>query len=217
MKRKHFEISLNLDLDKKPNLVIDLDHTIICNISVNLKNDSIDKYYHLATFSNFLTLFKNDDYAYFVFTRPHIKYFLECMDKMYNIHIYTSSTRLYCNAILSALSFTLEKNYFNKIITRDENNNSYKNLITIDLSIESTIIIDDSKKVWKYNKDNLIKIKKFKLPFSIENNYNDFYHMNEDDVELLSLNGKLTKIFNEYKNNKYPNIISIINKFIYDN
>lgn len=154
------------------NLVLDLDETLIhsvvvpCTPGFNPKTLSKIEYKHPKIQNNqyVLTAFQIDDNSfYLVYYRPFLRHFIQsAMSLGYHLHVFTYGTDEYCKCIVSAIIKFLEHNPF-KIICARSHTRPYgaKTLKIMDLDPENTVIIDDNVDVWKWDSNNVIKIKPY--------------------------------------------------------
>jgi hypothetical protein len=213
------------DNKKLLNIIIDLDHTIIYAKIFNKQEILKIKAMEILYSDYYLGKFYIDDKTYLIFTRPYFNYFINTVSMYYNVFIYTNSYKHYCMNIIELI----KKKYQNfnpvKIIYRETNTTLIKSLGTIcensdDLHflnningyenfIKKTVIIDDSIEVWKYDKKNIINIKKFiigKENYSYEKkcikNMNDENlngeNINEENINMIKINESENYIFDGY-------------------
>ena len=149
--------------DKKFSLVIDLDETLIHNLNL--------------------------PFGYYFLIRPGVFELFEAIHKIYEIVIFTASSKRYAYSIINKIDyknnvdFILHKKY---IIYED--GNPIKRLDMLGRDINKIIFVDNLEINAKYNKKNLYHISSW---------YNDVY-----DEEIFKLKDKLMKIANSdnYKN-----------------
>lgn len=175
---------------QKLNLILDLDNTLIYTIKLKFKKDS------LKNNNNFLCDLVYNNSIYYVYSRPGLFDFLEKIYNVYDIYIFTLGINYYATIILNTICQKMNKNIFKKIYSR-ENFSDNKKILLDELNEFNSIIIDDNKKAWINNYNNIIEI----TPFYDINNYMKL------DNELDLLLNKLDLIKNDY----YKNNILLIN------
>lgn len=199
-------------IDKKLNIVLDLDNTIIYVKIINTNDILKIKYIELFKNKNLLGKFTIDKKTYVVFIRPYFSYFLNTIKMYYNLYIYTNSHSEYCSNVINLLKKKYSDFDIKKIICR---NNSYTwikqlSLITNEYDdlhflseennyfefVKKTIIIDDNIEIWNFDKSNVINIQSFN-----ELNYKS---MPPDDT-LLILTNRLFSIHNFFFNSDVNN------------
>lgn len=200
-------------IDKKLNIVLDLDNTIIYVKIIDKWDDILKiKYIELFKNKNLLGKFIIGKKTYVVFIRPYFSYFLNTIKMYYNLYIYTNSHSEYCSNIIKLLKKKYSDFDIKKIICRNNSYSWIKKLSSItnecdDLHflsnennyfefIKNTIIIDDNIEIWKYDKQNVINVKSF-------NELN--YKLIPADDTLLILTNRLFSIHNFFFNNNMDN------------
>jgi TFIIF-interacting CTD phosphatase-like protein len=195
--------------EKKLNIILDLDNTIVYTKIIDSSDFIKIKYFEIFNNNNLLGKFNIDDKTYFVYIRPYFLYFLNTIKMYFNLYIYTNSHSIYCKNIIDLL--TKKYSYFEikKVICRNASNSLIKQLSAFcdnydDLHFlygipsyneftKISIIIDDDIDIWKYDSDNLINVK----PFNGYNENNDL-----PDDTLLILTNRLFFIHNYFFDNK---------------
>jgi hypothetical protein len=149
--------------DKKFSLVIDLDETLIHNLSL--------------------------PFGPYFLVRPGVFELFETINKIYEIVIFTASSKRYANSIIKKIDYKNNVDYIlhKKYIIYEEGN-PVKRLDMIGRDINKIIFVDNLEINAKYNKKNLYLISSW---------YNNVY-----DDEIYKLKEKLMKIANSenYKN-----------------
>jgi len=161
-------------MEKKINLILDLDDTLIHTESVK-SIDGLNKNNHIIL-PNFIGK---------VYFRQYLKEFLDFCYKNFNISIWTSSNSLYCKKILKLI---LNEEQYNEtkliLISEDDKiinlktNRIYKNdnsrlkplnFIFEDLELskifrkENTILLDNEDFIKNFNKENTLLISNFDI------------------------------------------------------
>lgn len=144
-------------VSSKPNLVLDLDETLIYAVVV----DSFEKHAFYTSHSNYLTQNSFFGGVYVVLYRPNLFEFLLEISEFFELHVYTNSSERYCNEIVKSISSRLGYNPFKLIKFRTNTSYSCKHLAEIGLSPSNTVVIDDIIAVWPGDANNVIEIKKF--------------------------------------------------------
>ena len=149
--------------DKKFSLVIDLDETLIHNLNL--------------------------PFGYYFLIRPGVFELFEAIHKIYEIVIFTASSKRYANSIIKKIDYKNNVDYIlhKKYIIYEEGN-PVKRLDMIGRDMNKIIFVDNLEINAKYNKKNLYHISSW---------YNNVY-----DDEIYKLKEKLMKIANSenYKN-----------------
>lgn len=200
--------------NKKLNIVLDLDNTIIFTKIFDSKDILKIKYYELFKKENFLGKFNINGKIYFVYIRPYFSYFLNTIKMYFNLFIYTNSQSVYCENIIKMLKNKYSDFEIKKIICKNDTDTMIKQLAVIcenqdDLHflnnvpnyskfVKKTIIIDDDVHVWKFDIDNLINVR----PFNFDNiGINSAKSTCGIDDTLLILTNRLFIIYNFYNVN----------------
>lgn len=174
----------------KPNLVLDLDetlvHTEVLSEFINIKSDN----------SEILTKFDIFEKKYIVFARPHLMEFLNEVYKNFNLYIYTFGTKVYADKVIGAIIKKIQYNLFKNIYTREDFKFGRK-ILREDICERDTVIIDDNIHVWQPNQVNLIQIDPFYGP--IISNINN-------DNELKKILQRLEKIIVIYGEMNYVDL-----------
>jgi len=156
--------------EKKLNIVLDLDNTIIlCEVVKKEHREVVDKEIRSGNRHRLLTSFEDDMYVSYIYERPYLKYFLLSVYDNYNIYIYTNAHITYYNYVIEALVKKypfLHISGFSAKQNITETNIKCLNWIKIYTGyminygfLQNTIILDDRHDVWPINLDNLLKIK----------------------------------------------------------
>lgn len=148
----------------KPNLVLDLDETLV---NAALKNSDFGDF---STKSEFLREIQIKSATIILALRPFLTTFLQEASKYYNLFLYTHGHQIYAEKVLELIDaekkyFDREKIFFNReshpgIRTQKK---TLKNLGFPPEEINRSVIIDDLKQVWVEH-ERVIPSKKF-MPF----------------------------------------------------
>lgn len=171
--------------NKKLNLVLDLDETLIKCI-LPYSDEHLNR---MKSCAFYLCDFKINDASYCIFFRP---YLFDCLSKWnedFNIYIYTCSLKEYCDVILNHIKLFVPSLEIYGVWSRKSINEkiSLKHLHNLEINYKNTIIIDDNIKVWSNFTENVINIKTFLGPIDLSYNY-------ILDDELLKVNKYLDDI-----------------------
>ncbi|EAS02959.2 NLI interacting factor-like phosphatase (macronuclear) [Tetrahymena thermophila SB210] len=155
------------DLVGKKTLVLDLDETLITSSVLEFKSADLKIKVNLPNGRG-----KN----VWVKFRPGVQNFLNEMNELYELIIFTSSIKEYANAVIDFLDCESLVNVriFRENCSIDSNGNLYKDLCKLNRNIGEIIIIDNQASQFKKNPENGIQIKDFKID-------------NNSDQELLNL------------------------------
>ena len=164
--------------NKLLNIVIDLDHTIICTKIFNTSEILKIKITEFLYRDFYLGKFTIHEKTYLIFIRPYFNYFINTISIYFNIFIYTNSYKDYCLNVIDLIKKKFNNFNIIKVIYRENSKNSLikylsflceniddlhfiNNIPNYNSFIKKTIIIDDTINVWEYDKKNLINVKKF--------------------------------------------------------
>ena len=171
---------LNYDLNNNKNksgnnnkkiLILDLDETLVHSsfypFNYNGENIRPD--------ISFNILFNNKYYDIFVLFRPYFKEFLNKMNKIFNIYIFTASIKEYAEPLLKKLDINnlIKKKLFRENCTLSEDYKYIKDLNTLNENLKNVILIDNNPNSFRYNKCNGIPIKT--------------WHYEKNDRELIKI------------------------------
>ena len=155
----------NNDDNKKLNLVLDLDNTLMYSIEfpkIPNKKDIHDYTFKILFKDiNIETIrIKNEIYV-FKF-REGLKSFFQETNKFCNYYIYTASIMDYAKQIIEKIKNKFKISIKGIMANKDlKNRDLYKNLEKINLKSENSIILDDNCYAWKNNLSNLLLSKRF--------------------------------------------------------
>ena len=132
-------------------LILDLDETLVHGQNIPFNPPKHQKLLQCKL--------NNIDTKIYVKIRPGVKEFLRKMSKLYEIIIFTASVEDYAKLLIDLID---TKNYFSYKLFREqcsfENNIYIKDLKKLGRDLKDVIIIDNSPKSYKYNKENGIPI-----------------------------------------------------------
>ena len=192
------ESDININSTKKT-LILDLDETLV--------HSSFKPIIYNNTFYSpdlFLTInFQGNIHKVYVLKRPFLQEFLNEMNKIYNIMIFTASVKEYANPLLDILD---KENVIKKRFYREhcvfKGGKYIKNLEVIKQDLKDIILVDNNPISYSLNKNNGIPIKS--------------WYYDKNDKELFNIRNVLYFLANVYDVRDYiPKII--INNDIYFN
>lgn len=133
----------------KYTLVLDLDETLVhCSTEPQLHSDA-----------NFNLEFNGVSFHVAAKFRPHLKTFLECTSKDYELVIFTASQKVYADKVIA--HFDLDNLITHRLYREDCTNvcgNFIKDLNTLGRDLAKTIFIDNSPQAFAYHIENSIPI-----------------------------------------------------------
>lgn len=176
---------------KKPNLVLDLDETLIHSIIGSKENNDYEQKHH------FLCSIEAGSNKYYVFFRPGLFEFLNKVYQDFNLYVYTFGTTEYANIVINCINEKMKKNIFQKVYCREDFVFGKKMLF--DVNEYDTVIIDDNVNAWTEFQTNIIQIHPF---FGPKVNYFEF----DDELELMSDRLEIIKNFYNQFNIIYVNV-----------
>ena len=147
--------------------------------------------------------------------RPYLNEFLHEMKKLYEIIIFSDTSKEYTNFIVDIIQ--QKEKYFsyvlnNKYITYDNKNDKIKDLSLLGRKLTNIVVVDSMDKFYKKNKDNLICIKGFYG--DINNDKNTLKILSIFLNELIINSEKVEDIrisLNNLKYKIYPKVINSLN------
>ncbi|KAF2227773.1 hypothetical protein BDZ85DRAFT_292823 [Elsinoe ampelina] len=167
--RSDDEAKRRLITSRKLSLVVDLDQTIIQatvdGTVAEWQNDPTNPNHDAVKDVRAFQLSEEASGVrgcwYYVKLRPGLKQFLEDMNKLYEMHIYTMGTRNYAHNIAKLVDPD-KKIFGDRILSRDESGSmQVKNLrLLFPVDTKMVVIIDDRGDVWHWSQ-NLIKVNAF--------------------------------------------------------
>eukprot|EP00656_Telonema_subtile_P012392 TRINITY_DN16236_c0_g2_i1.p1 TRINITY_DN16236_c0_g2~~TRINITY_DN16236_c0_g2_i1.p1 ORF type:complete len:432 (-),score=80.00 TRINITY_DN16236_c0_g2_i1:39-1334(-) len=155
-----------LEKDGKLTLVLDLDHTVLNSsqfhsitqeqheMLVGLLNGE-HKDCPKGPHSCAALLHHNPVIGMWTKLRPYIREFLQNMNELYQLYIYTMGNRGYANAMARLLDDD-QSLFGNRIISRDDLKGKTKNLQNVLSDERCLLILDDSVSVWPDHDRNLL-------------------------------------------------------------
>ena len=158
------------DMNKKT-LILDLDETLVHSSFHPLYyNDEI-----IQPDIFFTILFENKSHDVYVLKRPFLKEFLNKMNEIFNIYIFTASIKEYAYPLLLKLDKNklITKKLFRESCTLSKDNKFIKDLNVINENLKNVIIIDNNPNSYRYNKCNGLPIKT--------------WHYDKNDKELIKI------------------------------
>ncbi|KAG7625596.1 putative protein-serine/threonine phosphatase [Arabidopsis thaliana] len=144
--------------EKKLNLVLDLDHTLLHSIRVSLLSETEKCLIEEACSTTREDLWKLDS-DYLTKLRPFVHEFLKEANELFTMYVYTMGTRVYVESLLKLID--PKRIYFgDRVITRDES--PYVKTLDLVLAEErGVVIVDDTSDVWTHHKSNLVEINEY--------------------------------------------------------
>ncbi|KAJ0048828.1 hypothetical protein Pint_15275 [Pistacia integerrima] len=156
--------SKNLFSQRKLQLVLDLDHTLLHSKDIHKLTRAEEYLKRRADSSENMSdgdLF-NLDNDFIVKLRPCIRTFLKEVSSMFELYIYTMGSRCYAEEVAMLLDPKCQYFIKSRIISRDDSKQTQKKSLDFVLGQERGIVIlDDTESVWNEHKDNLIVMGKY--------------------------------------------------------
>lgn len=168
----------------KPNILLDLDQTLISSESTT-EDDEFDWKKHGEKAKKFR--YKNMEGYYIVFERPGLQKFLDFLFANFNVSVWTAASKDYALFIIEKMILNNKKNrhidwiffsYHSDISKRIKKGTKDLSIIWDDYNIpgytkDNTVIIDDYDEVYKTQPDNCIIA--FPFEFTDNGSENDQY------------------------------------------
>ncbi|XP_031276275.1 RNA polymerase II C-terminal domain phosphatase-like 4 [Pistacia vera] len=178
--------SLNLFSQRKLQLVLDLDHTLLHSQRIH-KLTHEEKYLKRRADSLENTsdgdLFKIDD-KFIVKLRPYLRTFLKEASSMFELYIYTMGYRYYAEGVAMLLDPKCEYFIKSRIISRDDSKQKGKKSLDLVLGQERGIVIlDDTESAWSEHKENLIVMGRYNYYRDQRFDHKSFSVMRTDENE----------------------------------
>ena len=145
----------NIDHNKKM-LILDLDETLVHSslkpIQYNNQVIQPDIFLKVKFHSNYFNVY--------VLKRPFVDEFLEAMNKIYNIIIFTASVQEYADPLLNQLdkNKVIKLRYYRNSCTTNQNGKFVKDLSTLYKDLNNIILLDNNPISYSYNKSNGLPI-----------------------------------------------------------
>ncbi|KAH8302202.1 hypothetical protein KR044_003945, partial [Drosophila immigrans] len=166
-----------LRLVKRKTLVLDMDDTLIkAHIDDQYRRSKRKRKRQIAPMEpDFSFHLRSDNVSVYVFKRPHLDYFLDCVSKWYNVMIFTAATEDYASEVLDRLEAgrRIFKRRFYRHDCIDICGIRAKFVSLCDRDPGNVLLIDDCPMANGFNVGNAIHIKP--------------YQVGTRDVELLAL------------------------------
>ena len=145
----------NINTNKKM-LILDLDETLVhsCLKPIQNKDNIIQPDIYLKV------KFHSKYHDVFVLKRPFVDEFLEQMNKLYNIIIFTASVQEYADPLLDQLDKkrVIKLRYYRNSCTLDKNGKFVKDLSTLYKDLSNVILLDNNPISYSFNKSNGLPI-----------------------------------------------------------
>ncbi|KAH9719915.1 RNA polymerase II C-terminal domain phosphatase-like 4 [Citrus sinensis] len=196
---------------KKLHLVLDLDHTLLHAVDIDILA-SKDREYLMKLASDgdlfkmagelFLVKLRPYGELFLVKVRPYIRKFLKEASKMYDIYLCTTGIRSYAVMMAKLLDPKCEYHIRSRLITREDFKEKGKKSGDLVLGQEwGVVIVDDTEKVWKDHKEHLMLVGSYNYFKERRNKKNNilqksFSERNTDENEL---NGALVNVLRVLK------------------
>ncbi|KAK9197944.1 hypothetical protein WN944_013127 [Citrus x changshan-huyou] len=188
---------------KKLHLVLDLDHTLLHAVDIDILASKDREYLmKLGSSSSDGDLFKMAGELFLVKLRPYIRKFLKEASKMYEIYLCTTGIRSYAVMMAKLLDLKCEYHIRSRLITRGDFKEKGKKSGDLVLGQEwGVVIVDDTEKVWKDHKEHLMLVGSYNYFKERRNKKNNilqksFSERNTDENEL---NGALVNVLRVLK------------------
>ncbi|KAM7280490.1 hypothetical protein ACFE04_007624 [Oxalis oulophora] len=140
---------------KKLHLVLDIDHTLLHAVYFDKTTNHEDMEY----FKILDDLIVSEKSGRIVKLRPFVRTFLKEASSLFKMYLYTMGSRRHARAMAKLLD--PDHRYFAKrIISRDDNPNSFKTLDIVACQERAAIIVDDTR-IWPKDEENLVQIQKY--------------------------------------------------------
>ena len=164
---------INKSKKTKKTLILDLDETLVHSSFYPFNSDDEE---NKSTSDIFFTiLFNKKYYDVYVLLRPYFNEFIEKMDKIFNIYIFTASIKEYAEPLLIKLDKKniIKKKLFRESCTLSEDKKYIKDLNTLNENLKNVILLDNNPNSYRYNKCNGLPIKT--------------WHFEQSDKELIKI------------------------------
>ncbi|KAH8259435.1 hypothetical protein KR026_004640, partial [Drosophila bipectinata] len=148
-----------LEVVGKKTLVLDMDETLMTAVIQRCQRQKLPEF----PYDHKLILQRHDACAIYVYKRPHVDYFLDCVSKWYDLVIFTASTGNYAGPILDYLD--RGKGILRKRLFREDCIDvlglkaKYVSLASPNLA--NVFLLDDSNVECRFNAGNAIKISSY--------------------------------------------------------
>eukprot|EP00803_Ostreobium_quekettii_P008034 evm.model.scf_1145EXC.6 EVM.evm.TU.scf_1145EXC.6 scf_1145EXC:29722-31548(-) len=158
-----------LDQDRKLNLVLDLDHTLLNTVVVadvseeqtRLVRKWMDREEAEEGRGQRRTLHHLPKSGIYTKLRPFVFEFLERVRHLYHLYIYTMGDREYCTDMARLLDPSGELFYGRLISRNDSSSNGVKSLDVVLATACASLIVDDTQGVWPEHQSNLLRIERY--------------------------------------------------------
>lgn len=182
-------------MTKRPNLILDLDETLI--------NSEEVKYFDRQRQKEKMRLFKwhKMDNDFYVFERPNLQKFLDFVFENFDVSIWTAASKNYALWIIHRIlkagtkKRPLQHIFFDYHCKASENLGTGKKDLKIlsenfnlrEYDMANTIIMDDNREIYEVQPNNTVSIKEFQYKDKNSNRDNELYNTMLILTEILKI------------------------------
>lgn len=148
--------SQNVNSKSKKLLILDLDETLVHSYLKALPNNLN----HIKPDFVFKIKFNSVIHNVFVLKRPHVEEFLDAMNKLFNVVIFTASIKEYANPLLDQLDpkKIIKQRFYRNHCKINKNGKYIKDLSIIHSNLKNVILVDNNPISYSINQQNGIPI-----------------------------------------------------------
>ena len=190
----------NQRVERKLNIVLDLDNTCICSVPFTQIHLIKPEYQSRFIIHDYITDKYTPEYNYRIFARPFLSTFLKELYKFCNISVWTAAQKDYAEFVVERFfPSEIKLDFFFTNIETMQAYTLYNRIKPLDFvyklypqfNSRNTILVDDLEDVYISNIYNVIPIKPFKI-------ISDSGKFNIDTLSDFSLDNTMNIIINSY-------------------